>query len=147
MDGWILNSFTTGAHHFTGEPAGHCQKGTKRSHDYTTFTYQSHNICLKTFLFLHYIGKNISKKCGIMHGNTKRRPWNVSTFHDKERAGTFIKNFAEVHAISLPGRMPKLYDFCYQQMHLKHLFTETALKVLEESLEQPVRCYGYREFC
>ena len=39
------------------------------------------------------------------------RAWNALTLADKETAVAFIKNFAEVHAIPLPGRMPKFYDY------------------------------------
>ena len=41
----------------------------------------------------------------------KRRPWNTASFPDRERAVTFIKNYAEAHALPLPGRMPKFYDY------------------------------------
>ena len=46
-----------------------------------------------------------------MHRNVKRRPWNAASFADKEKAVSFIKNFAEAHALPLPGRMPKFYDY------------------------------------
>ncbi len=36
---------------------------------------------------------------------------------------------------------------CFQQMHQKLLYTETMLLLLEDTLKQPVQCYGYREFC
>ena len=51
------------------------------------------------------------KAIKFVHGNTKRLPWNASLFHDKERAVTFIKNFSEIHALPLPGRMPKFNDY------------------------------------
>lgn len=46
--------------------------------------------------------------------------------------------------------MPKFYDFDIMLLPTDasvHREYVTASKVLEESLEQPVRCYGYREFC
>lgn len=87
------------------------------------------------------------------HGNLKRRPWNAADFCDKERAVAFIKNFAEVHAIPLPGRMPKFYDYNIMLLPTDaskaSVYREyvTATKVLEETSDQSVRCFGYREFC
>ena len=129
----------------------------------TLSSIKSHKICLKTFLFLHYIGKkrfrNLVKhfqKNGIaprIHGNTRRRPWNASSLHNKEQAVALIKNFAEIHGLPLPGRMPKFHDYNIMLLPTDaskaSVYREyvTASKVLEESLKQPVRCYGYREFC
>ena len=72
-------------------------------------------------MFLHGIGKK--RFCTLMkhyqlngvtvqtHGNVRRLPWNASTVHDKQRAVTFIKNFAEANSLPLPGRMPKFHDY------------------------------------
>ena len=75
-----------------------------------------HPICLTTFLMLHGIGekwfRNLLKHyklngvCLRMHGNRKRKPWNAASLSDKERAVKFITNYAEVHTLPLPGRMP-----------------------------------------
>ena len=46
-----------------------------------------------------------------MHGNRKRKPWNAAHFEDKERTVHFITNCAEVHALPLPGRMPRFKDY------------------------------------
>ncbi len=46
-----------------------------------------------------------------MHGNRKRKPWNAARFEDKERALTFITNYADVHALPLPGRLPRFKDY------------------------------------
>lgn len=149
-----------GAHRFSGKLAGHHGKGAQRCHGYTTFFYQGRKVCLKTFLFLHNIGKkrfrNLIKHFRMaprVHGNTKRLPWNASSFHDKERAVVFIKNFSEIHALPLPGRMPKFNDYNIMLLPTDaskasvHRDYVTASKVLEDSLQTPVRCYGYREFC
>ena len=161
LDCVILGQIST--HHFSDDLTGHSSKGKSRAHSYSHFFYQSHKICLKTFLFLNHIGRkryqNLMKhyqKCGISprrHGNEKRRPWNASSFPDKERAVNFIKNFAEVHALPLPGRMPKFYDFNIMLLPTDsskasvHREYVTASKELEKRLKQPVRCYRYREFC
>ena len=88
-----------------------------------------------------------------VHGNTKRLPWNAFSFHDRERAVTFIKNFSEIHALPLPGRMPRFNDYNIMLLPTDaskasvHREYVTASKVLEDTSKQPVRCYGYREFC
>jgi hypothetical protein len=50
------------AHHFSGQRAGHrtaneISQGVGRVKDYTTFFYKSFSVCLKTFLFVHNVGK------------------------------------------------------------------------------------------
>ena len=152
------------AHHFTNELVGHRRIDTReRVREYTTFFYHGRSICLKTFLFIHSIGKkrfrNLLKHYQLngvsprVHGNVKRRPWNAASFPDKERAVTFIKNFAEAHALPLPGRMPKFYDYSIMllpsdvskaSVHREYV---TATKKLEETIQKSVRCFGYREFC
>ena len=156
------------AHHYSDETVGHrtnvekLQRG-ERVKDYTSFFYQSHRICLKTFLFLHNIGKkrfrNLMKHYQLngvslrAHGNLKRRPWNASTLADKERAVAFIKNFTDVHAIPLPGRMPKFYDYNIMLLPTDvskasvHRDYVKASEALEKTTRQSVRCFGYREFC
>ena len=54
------------AHHFSGRLAGHRTETEKslRVKEYTNFLYKSHTICLKTFLFLHGIGKK--RFCNLM---------------------------------------------------------------------------------
>jgi hypothetical protein len=152
------------AHHFMNELVGHRRIDTReRVREYTTFFYHGHSICLKTFLFIHSIGKkrfrNLLKHYQLngvsprVHGNVKRRPWNAASFPDKERAVTFIKNFAEAHALPLPGRMPKFFDYSIMllpsdvskaSVHREYV---KATKKLEEKILKSVRCFGYREFC
>ena len=88
-----------------------------------------------------------------MHANTRRRPWNAALFSEKERAITFIKNYAEVHAVPLPGRMPKFYDYnitllptdvSKASIHREYV---AATETLKATTTDPVRCFGYREFC
>ena len=156
------------AHHYAEEVVGHRTEAEKlqrveRAKDYTTFFYRSHSICLKTFLFVHNIGKKRFRNLidhyrlnGVsprMHGNVKRRPWNAAAFADKERAVTFIKNFAEVHSIPLLGRMPKFYDYNIMLLPTDaskasvHRDYVKAMEALGETSQQSLRCFGYREFC
>ena len=88
-----------------------------------------------------------------MHRNVKRRPWNAASFADKEKAVSFIKNFAEAHALPLPGRMPKFYDYSIMLLPSDvskasvHRDYVEAIKKVEETIQKPIRCFGYREFC
>ena len=121
------------AHHFSCQLDGHRTETEKsvRVKEYTNFVYKTRHICLKTFMFLHGIGKKRFRTLmkhyqlnGVTvrtHGNVCRLPWNASTVHDKQRAVTFIKNFAEANSLPLPGRMPKFHDYniIFQQMCLK----------------------------
>ena len=150
------------AHHFSGQLAGHGRKSV-RVKEYTNFHYKSHSICLMTFLFLHGIGKkrfrNLMKHYQLngltvrTHANVHKLPWNASTIEDKERAVTFIKNFAEANSLPLPGRMPKFHD--YNIMLLPTDASKTSVhrayikssKELEQKSGTPVRIFGYREFC
>ena len=111
------------AHHFSEDIQGHRGNASEaeRVKDYSVFYWHGHPICLTTFLFLHGIGKkrfrNLLKhyrKNGVslrVHGNCRRKPWNAASLADKERAVKFITNYAEVHALLLPGRMPRFNDY------------------------------------
>lgn len=73
-------------------------------------------VCRQTFMFLHCIGhkrlENLLKhfeQIGLntcVHGNTKRLPVTTLFFEDTNRLVAFITNYARVHAMPLPGRLP-----------------------------------------
>lgn len=83
-----------------------------------TMGYKHHglDVCRKTFLFLHGIGKdrlqNIRdhyKEEGLqarIHKNTKRSPYHAMPFDATSYVLTFLENYAEENAILLPGRIP-----------------------------------------
>ena len=113
-----------GASLFTGDLRGHTrgpQAKIERSRNYSNFRYNGYPICLKVFLFLHTIGfkrySNLLKHYRIngasprTHGNEKRKPWHAAAYEDKQRAVTFIRNYADVHAMPLPGRLRKHQDY------------------------------------
>lgn len=69
-----------------------------------------------TFIFLHSIGEKhfknlkrhfsqhgLSPRC---HGNTGSIPRHAVTLDDAKRAVTFLFEYAETHALLLPGRVP-----------------------------------------
>ena len=84
-----------------------------RQHSYTIFWHRGQKMCRKTFLFLHTIStkrfKNLKTSFGEnglsprMHGDAKCLPRNTA---DTQRVVQFIQNYAEAHAILLPGRIP-----------------------------------------
>ena len=134
-----------------------------RERGYCVFRYHGKLICKKTFLFIHSIGTkryiNLLKHHSVngvsprTHGNEKRKPWHAASFAEKERAVTFIKSYADVNAMPLPGRLPKHQD--YKVMLLPSDVTKR--KVYNEYSDasedlcnpqgEPVRIFGYREFC
>ena len=61
-----------------------------------------------------------------IHGNTGRKPAIALTHDDLSRVITFIKNYAEVHAILLPGRIPGLKDYEKKITSMQHI-KEAAL--------------------
>jgi len=86
----------------------------------TTFNLHGNRVCMKTFLFVlgislkyfvtltkHYDENGIGPR---IHGNTKKTPHNASSFDCKEHLVTFLHNFAEENAVTLPGRIPGYKD-------------------------------------
>lgn len=83
-----------------------------------TMAYKHHGmeVCRKTFLFLHGIGKdrlhNVKDHYRVeglqvrINKNTKRSPPHAMPFTATKYVITFLNNYAEVNAILLPGRIP-----------------------------------------
>ena len=83
-----------------------------------TMTYKHHGmeVCRKTFLFLHGIGKdrlqNVKDHYKVeglqvrINKNTKRSPHHAMPFAAKRYVLAFLNNYAEENAILLPGRIP-----------------------------------------
>uniref|UniRef100_A0A1X7TDE0 Uncharacterized protein n=1 Tax=Amphimedon queenslandica TaxID=400682 RepID=A0A1X7TDE0_AMPQE len=46
-----------------------------------------------------------------VHGNAGKTPNHALTFDDILRVVAFIRNYAEVHGISLPGRIPGMKSY------------------------------------
>ena len=92
----------------------HAEKERQRVH--TTFSHAGKGVCVKTFRFLHTVGekrlKNLLKSYkenGLtprVHGNTNRRPKHSLSFQSTEYVVRFLINYAEQHALLLPGRIP-----------------------------------------
>ena len=81
-----------------------------------SFFYQSNPICEE--MFLHFYGISYSRVrrlkdhyeqhgiCARSHGNTKRLPENTLPKSAIEDVHTFLVNYVEENAITLPGRIP-----------------------------------------
>ena len=92
-------------------------KDSKRRKVSSNFMHHGHHVCKVTFAFLHGIGINhrvlaIRKhyeENGMetrTHQNSKRLPARTLSFDDINRVVKFLQQFAEQHAILLPGRVP-----------------------------------------
>ena len=94
---------------------GRHQNPAKRRRLMMGYKHHGLDVCRKTFLFLHGIGKdrlqNIRdhyKEEGLqarIYKNTKRSPYHAMPF-DTTYVLTFLENYAEENAILLPGRIP-----------------------------------------
>ena len=79
----------------------------------TQFAHKGQRICQKTFQFLHSIShhryENLCRHyaCNGLtphrHGNSGRSPANTLSFAETNGVISFLRNFAIVHALPLPG--------------------------------------------
>ena len=130
--------------------------GRKRKRYVCNFFFNGQQICKSTYLFLHAIGKeryaNLCehyKLYGLtlrVHGNKGRLPRNTCTFEAISKVSKFISNYAEEHALVLPGRVP---GFKRTDVRLlpSHMSKASAWRVystaMEGESETPV---GYSKF-
>ena len=92
----------------------HTEKERQKGH--TTYYHAGKAVCIKTFRFLHTVGekrlKNLQKNfkenelTPRIHGNVHRRPKHSLSFRCTEYVVRFLINYAEQHALLLPGRIP-----------------------------------------
>ena len=114
-------------------------------------------ICMKTYLFLHNIGEKkyttVKKSYlekglePIVHGNTHTLPHHAFTTKEIQQITTFITNYAETHAILLPGRIPG-----YKRCDLQLLPTQSTKHAIWKSYIEACgtltfRLASYRSFC
>lgn len=84
------------------------------------YYYGGKRVCKETFLFVHQMGpkryKNLVAhfdKDGLVsrvHGNTKQLPANIISLETTKSVYHFIENFATIHALPLPGRLPSQFS-------------------------------------
>ena len=106
-------------------------------------------ICLKTFLFLHGIGRyrydavrHHYLENGIedrTHGNSKRLPFHGFTTEELKCVVSFLQNYAEQNAILLPGRIPG-----FKRTDLQLLPTQTTKRAVWNSYIQACGTLTFR---
>ena len=109
-------------------------KSKSRQRIYSHYLFGGQRVCRRTFQFLLGVGKDRLQaiKASYMenglttriHGNTKRLPYNVTTYEEIKRIVKFVSNYAEEQAILLPGRIPS-----YKRDDIKLLPSSTSKKV------------------
>ena len=85
------------------------------------YSFAGKKICRSTFLFIHAISHHryeelivhydISGTCTRVHKNKGKSPHNVTSDSIIRHVKLFIENYATVHALPLPGRLPSHRDF------------------------------------
>ena len=92
-------------------------KDAKRRKMSSNFMHQGHNVCKVTFAFLYGVGINHRvlalrkhyQEHGMetrIHQNSNRAPAQALSFDDINRIVKYLHQYAEQHAILLPGRIP-----------------------------------------
>ena len=86
----------------------------ERQRSFTYFKHCGHNVCIKTFCFLHTMGRSKfqSIKASFESNGLRPRkrpyvkPRHALRLADIEYVVSFVRNYAEDNAILLPGRIP-----------------------------------------
>ena len=92
-------------------------KPAKRQKTMMTYMHHGHHLCVRTYNFLHGIGSHRVKhvKASYLmyglatrtHGNSNNTLANTLSYQSICHLTKFIQNYAEQHAILLPGRIPQ----------------------------------------
>ena len=130
-------------------------KESERKKSYTSFFHQGKPVCSRMFQFLHGIGikrmKNLMrsvKENGLtprVHGNTNRKPKHALSYTTTEYIVRFLFNFAEQHALVLPGRVPG-YSRTDIQLLPSSLSKRAVWRVYREAVGA-VHAVAYSTFC
>ena len=131
-------------------------KDSNRKRCRSNYYFKGHQVCRKTFMFLHGISKkrlqNLKSHLqsygftSRVHGNTRRAPHNRTTLASLKHVVTFIENYAEREGISLPGRVPG-----YKSFQIKLLPTSTTKAELwraykDAAVDRGYEIVGYTKF-
>ena len=125
------------------------------------YAFKGQPICREMFLFLHRISRTrlynlVKHLCanGIVprtHGNKGKMPKHAMKFDEITRVVDFIKCYADIHAVPLPGRLPKHHD--YRVMKLPSDVSKATVyrdyAIASEALRnkgEEVRIISYRQF-
>ena len=130
-------------------------KNTECQHTTTLFCYGGHRVCQKVFVFLHAMSEIVLKaiKQSWMAGglcprvHAKVLPHNTTKLLDFNGVVRFILQYAEYHAILLPGRIPG-----YKRDDLQLPSSTTKRQVWEAyhqaaTLSGSMKAISYSLFC
>ena len=94
-------------------------------------------VCTKTCLYFDLNGVTAR-----VHKNTRRLPYNACSAEEEKQVVAFIPNFADCHAMLLPGRMPNMKD--YSVMMLPSDMTKSGIwkNYVESCSESGIRAVG-----
>lgn len=92
------------------------QKPNQRKKIRSQYRHEGHNICRESFMFMHEIFKDRlttllkhyqeNGASPRVHGNKGNQPVHALSSTDCQRVVDFIFNYAEKHAVLLPGQIP-----------------------------------------
>ena len=131
-----------------GRLDGHTKErvGMKRSG--SNYFLRGHQVCRKTFLFVHCISKKrlFNLKCHLrnnglvprVHGNQKSSPHNRTPHSSLQHVVSFIENYSQREGLSLPGRVPG-----YKSFRIKLLPTSTTKAELWRSYKEAAEAAGF----
>ena len=115
-------------------------------------------MCKQTFCFSHSVGakrlpvlKNHLNVEGVterLHGNTKRVPVNATTYEETGKLKLFIKNYANVIAVNIPGRVAGYNSgklMLLPTSHNKLFVYEKYQTACEDANHQPVSLWVFRK--
>ena len=131
-------------------------KPKERQKSFTYFFHGGHKICIKTFCFLHTIGLSKFKSIKASFESNglvpRKRPYSkpphALRLSDFQYVVKFVSNYAEEHAILLPGRIPG-----YKRDDVKLLPSSTTKRAVwthyhtAAKSASDVRAVGYSTFC
>ena len=129
LDMVILGSIMSTTLDFTHSIKDGQHKDAKRRKVSLNFMHHGHHVCKVTFGFLYGIGINHQilairkhyQENGMetrTHQNSKRLPPRTLSFDDINRILKFLQQFAEQHAILLPGRVLTTSEMMLSYIHL-----------------------------
>ena len=154
---FAIQTFSKTPETITDTSARRGHPATKRKRTRSTFMFHGIEVCQAFYLFLygisskiykslvqHYKSSPVESRLVKEHGNKRRMPPNTLPLEKKQEARQFILNYANKHAIPLPGRMPTVTDFTRQQLPSD----TTKAKVYDEYVaasESPVGLTLFKE--
>ena len=129
---------------------------TQRKRSFTSFKHGGHDICIKTYCFLHTIGRSKFEAIKASFESNglcpRKRPYvkprRALRLSDIEYIVSFVRNYAEDNAILLPGRIPG-----YKRDHVVLLPSSTTKSAVwnlyhaAAEIAPDVKAVSYSSFC